>query len=415
LETADFTTMYTAFTFDSIVSRTMESVREAWAFIRDTKTPVGIDANTNPTLTTGGWSWDGLGYTMADLKELVSTAVNNNYTCNGGKVRRQIRGMPMGLPPAPQLANLACYPVERDHMHSLPPQLRSTAVSRYIDDIVHPSTMPLPTAAEYGMEYKVTASGESVVCLGVRVYILTHSNGERVVHTTVHDREADYPHHIVRYPLATTTAPTEQLGGVIMGRLEFARMACSHMGDFKQSVANVFRNAIWRGYSRRLVQSVWSRFLFQRWHATDIRVRELRSWFSKVWRWLLTGPNRAPPAPWATAIPLDQQHAPSTEDFLAVFGHPAAPAPTEGIDDLLAEMTPPASPRVGSNSDVMEVDHAAHVRHGKQRVPKHAHIHPPPEAPGQGEGEGSARAHPPSGAAHLPNNEHPPASTPSGC
>jgi hypothetical protein len=79
--------------------------------------------------------------------------------------------------------------------------------------------MPLPTAAEYGMEYKTTGSGESVVCLGVRVYILNHTNGERVVHTTVHDREVDYPHHIVRYPLATTTAPTEQLGGVIMGRL----------------------------------------------------------------------------------------------------------------------------------------------------------------------------------------------------
>ena len=63
------------------------------------------------------------------------------------------------------------------------------------------------------------------------------------MHTIVHDREERYP-TIVRYPLNATTAPTEQLGGVIMGRLEFARMACSHMGDFKQSVANVFRNAI---------------------------------------------------------------------------------------------------------------------------------------------------------------------------
>ena len=78
--------------------------------------PVGIDASVEPTLAMAGWSWNGLGYAMADLKELVTVAVQNNYTCNGGRVRRQIRGMPMGLPPAPQLANLACYPVERDHM-----------------------------------------------------------------------------------------------------------------------------------------------------------------------------------------------------------------------------------------------------------------------------------------------------------
>ncbi len=111
----------------------------------------------------------------------------------------------MGLPPAPQLANLGCYPVERDHVYALPPELRTTAVARYIDDIVRPTTMPLPTADQYGMEYKITSSGESVVCLGVKVYI-TESNGAREVHTTVHDREEDYPHHIVRYPLFTTTA-----------------------------------------------------------------------------------------------------------------------------------------------------------------------------------------------------------------
>ena len=385
LETADFTTMYTAFTFDTIINRTMLSAQEAWAFVKDNKTPIGIDTSVEPTLTTAGWSWDGLGYTMVDLKEMVTVAVQNSYTCNGGRVRRQIRGMPMGLPPAPQLANLACYPVERDHMQNLPKELRTTAISRYIDDIVHPTTMPLPTADQYGMEYKITGSGESVVCLGVRVYIMTHKDGQRAVHTCVHDREEEYPHHIVRYPLATTTAPTEQLGGVIMGRLEFARMACSHMADFKLSVANVFRNAIWRGYSRRLVQSVWSRFLFQRWHAVDIRVRELRTWFAKVWKFLLSGPNRSPPAPWATATPLREEHSGPVGDFLAVFGHPG-PLLVSGIDNLLAEMTPPPSPKAREHppatlfeedDDIMLVDRSEYVRHGKQRAPNPIPAAPP--------------------------------------
>ena len=97
LETADFTTMYTAFTFDAIIDRTMQSAQEAWAFVRDNKTPVGISPAVEPTLGVGGWSWDGLGYSLADLKELITAAISNNYTCNGGRVRRQVRGMPMGL------------------------------------------------------------------------------------------------------------------------------------------------------------------------------------------------------------------------------------------------------------------------------------------------------------------------------
>ena len=49
------------------------------------------------------------------------------------------------------------------------------------------------------MDYKTTGEGDSVVYLGVKVYI--HRDGEKQeVHTTVYDREESYPYHIVRYP-----------------------------------------------------------------------------------------------------------------------------------------------------------------------------------------------------------------------
>ena len=55
------------------------------------------------------------------------------------------------------------------------------------------------------MEYKKTAEGESVVYLGVKVYIM-NSGEQRGVHTTVYDREETYPYHIVRY-LSSTLWP----------------------------------------------------------------------------------------------------------------------------------------------------------------------------------------------------------------
>ena len=83
-----------------------------------------------------------------------------------------------------------------------------------------------------------------------------------------------------------TVAPSQQLGGVIMGRLVNAQEVCSRMKDFKESVANIFRHAMWRRYPRRLLQTVWSRFVFHRWLSTDVRVKVPRVWFNKVWSYL---------------------------------------------------------------------------------------------------------------------------------
>ena len=238
-------------------------------------------------------------------------------------MRRQIQGMPMGMPAAPQIANLACYPVEKAHAYALGPG-KSLAVCRYIDDL-YSAGVPLPPPEAYGMEYKQTSEGESVVYLGVKVYILKRDE-HREVHTTVYDREEAYPYHIIRYPEFGTVAPPQQLGGVIMGRLVHCQETCSHMKDLKESVGMVFRNALWRGYSRRLVQSVWSRFLFQRWHSTDIRVKELRVWFSKVWGYLAKTVCNQRPEP---SQPVPNVGSASDSRFLQIFGVPSAAAARE--------------------------------------------------------------------------------------
>ena len=145
-------------------------------------------------------------------------------------------------------------------------------------------------------------------------WIITAS-GASVVYTTVFDREFAYPYHIVRYPEFGSVVTSQQLGGVIMGRLVHCQETCSHMKDFKESVGSVFRNAMWRGYPRRLVQSVWSRFLFQRWHSVDIRVKELRVWFAKIWSFLARNGAQKVPNPLKPSLPLS-----AMEGSIAVLG-----------------------------------------------------------------------------------------------
>ena len=337
-ETVDFCTMYTSFPFKAMIERTIYAIDEAWDFVlqRDAAMAEG-EASLELTLGSKGWSKVGKGYSRAQVAELLTYLIEHNYVNIGGRVLRQIKGMPMGMPAAPQIANLACYPVEKAQAYALGPG-RPFVVCRYIDDI-YSAGVPLPSQEDYGMEYKTTAKGSSVVYLGVRVYEKEREDGTKVLHTTVHDREGSYPHHIVRYPDHATVAPREQLGGVIMGRLVHCQETCSHMEDFKDSVATVFRNAIWRGYPKQMVEKVWRRFLFLRWHAVDIRVKELRIWFPKVWAFLLKTEGTSPPEPCAPAPSLQ---AKGRSRFLDVFGvHPSA----------LSQPRPSApGARVGSSS-----------------------------------------------------------------
>ena len=230
-ETVDFCTMYTSCPFKAMIERTIYAIDEAWDFglQRDAAMAEG-EASLELTLGSKGWSKVGKGYSRAQVAELLTYLIEHNYVNIGGRVLRQTKGMPMGMPAAPQIANLACYPVEKAQAYKLGAG-KSLVVCRYIDDI-YSAGVTLPSQEDYGMEYKVTAKGRSVVYLGVRVYEKEREDGSKVLHTAVFDREEVYPHHIVRYPDQTTVAPREQLGGVIMGRLVHCQEACSHMEDF---------------------------------------------------------------------------------------------------------------------------------------------------------------------------------------
>ena len=233
------------------------------------------------------------------------------------------------------------------------------------------------------MEYKATSSDPAnVVYIGIRVQVRQDQDKVYRVHTTVYDREEDYPYHIVRYPHWNSVAPRAQLGGVLMGRFIACQEACLLFGDFKLSVGNVLRRAISRHYPFKLVSSVWSRFLFQRWHAEDIRRKELFSWFKKAWHYLFhQGYQRSDCAtPWSNLC-SDQP----TQDFLSIFGtdrvqsrrsptspantqppssspqpHPTAPEATSNdmdvdeqhqpLDDLLGNLTPEHAPNQPNSS-----------------------------------------------------------------
>ena len=144
-------------------------------------------------------SWP-IGKVMHTLTWILSRC----YIVNGATVRRQIKGIPMGIAPSPQLANLFCYVTERDFAEQT--KLRTMTNARFLDDLFAPD--PIPSEEQYGMKYAATGEWASVNYIGMRVY---EQDGK--VRTPIYDREEEYPFHTRRYPAKGSVVSAAQWKG----------------------------------------------------------------------------------------------------------------------------------------------------------------------------------------------------------
>ena len=164
--TVDFTTMYPCFDQKLLLERVKKAIAEAWIWEEQEGRDGGVQdrAPTEPVrLTNDGWKWFDAEATTADLlgawtldqvMKLVEFVVTNGYISRGGGLRRQVRGFGMGLPCAPQLANLACYTVEAGFSAKCKPKDVEMNF-RFSNDILT-LTGIIPKEKQYGMQHKTT-------------------------------------------------------------------------------------------------------------------------------------------------------------------------------------------------------------------------------------------------------------------
>ena len=127
-----------------------------------------------------------------------------------------------------------------------------------------------------------------------------------------------------------------------MGRLVAAQRTCSRLDLFQDEVAGIMTHANNRNYPRRLMHSVWSRFLARYWDASSVTSKELRAWFHRAWNQVIAaGANSSTPqgggshprTPWA--MPLPPRRAADTLQQ----GSPVAPPQAQGpLEHLLEAM-----------------------------------------------------------------------------
>jgi hypothetical protein len=281
--TVDFVTMYPSFDQKLLKARIEDAIREAWEW-EDQRSEEGTvlrvrrDGWVRGSLeeladTHGNWS-------IEELLELVTFVVNNGYVQRGTRVLKQVKGFGMGLACAPQIANLGCYPAERDYAARRDPKDVEHNY-RFIDDILT-LTGCIPSEEEYKMEYKVTRNKEGdFVFLGMELKWECRRGTARFV-TGMHFRDSSYPIRIRRYPAEGSMITESQRLGVVTGQFIRAQRLCSTLEKMKQAVQGVVLACMRRGYHRRELDRMWGKFLLQWWKAEEVRRGELRAWFRKM-------------------------------------------------------------------------------------------------------------------------------------
>jgi hypothetical protein len=144
--TYDFTTMYEALEHTALIEGCMVAASDAWKHqrrrvaaesgsrVEDVRLALSAHgwAEEDPSLEDSPHMW----YTEQRLREALTYMLDRLYILNGGVLRKQVKGVPMGLNCAGQLANAYGYAVEsrwwkskRSHQASCPEGTSTTSLS----------------------------------------------------------------------------------------------------------------------------------------------------------------------------------------------------------------------------------------------------------------------------------------------
>ena len=173
-----------------------------------------------------------------NFKTLIKFLINNAYFVCGDKILRQKIGIPMGLDPAPQMANGHLHKYEFDFQQKMAKSNYAVAKSlnhtfRFIDDIsplndkgnfdkyksqIYPSDLELN---------KENTGFKSASVLEMKIDII----GEKF-NVSVYDKRDSFGFEVFRYPSIHSNIPDKTLYNVFYSQLVHFSRVCNNMEGF---------------------------------------------------------------------------------------------------------------------------------------------------------------------------------------
>ena len=282
MRTGDFVTMYTTLPHEDLIMRVGGLVDAACVYeksVRRSSRGLYLCERSDGTFSWGKAKGpcyeDGkLKYSVQDVKYLIAFVVNNTYVMNGGVLRRQVIGIPMGTNCAPLLANLYLASCEREYMDRVwsenPARAqRMRSCYRLIDDLLAVNCPGVEDFLHevYPKQLKLSWTNTTLSEANFIGISLKHVVGESRLRLDVYDKRKAFPFRVRNYPHLDSVIPKSQAYGVFTGQLHRFHRICDDWEDFvKWAVDMGSYMALERGYSRLRLLAKFGNFC----HREDI-------------------------------------------------------------------------------------------------------------------------------------------------
>jgi hypothetical protein len=209
-------------------------------------------------------------WSLENILKASLVIIDSCYTLTFQECRKQVIGLPMGVEPAPPMANLCFYHYEKRFVDDLVRRIGTEEVirryhgfrfnGRFIDDCISPvyDSNGTLTEADYGgCQYSETGRGAQVIFLGIQ---LTISNPGSV-QFKARDKQHAFDFTVVRFPSwHTCVSPQVRVGtvtGMLVRTLRFTTLTPDMIQEM-QFLIGLFKQ---RGYVLKEVKLGVMKFL----------------------------------------------------------------------------------------------------------------------------------------------------------
>ena len=256
--TFDFSTLYTALPLDDLFETVSIVIHEARDAQGDAKFSWMLQVNPQSKGKTGAKWIDSKRsshrksehiFSIDELLDLLRFVIDNSFVVNGGKIIKQICGIPMGTNSAPVLANLYLYSYESKYMEKLTETDLNTArrfhlTFRLIDDVLsldNPQSDAFRTPKEQGGIYpaflscnETSTNTEHVNFCGIRIECQEYK-----FITSIYDKKDDFCFEVRNYPHIHSNIPEAVVYSAFTGQMHRFYRICNTHHLFSKHMSNL--------------------------------------------------------------------------------------------------------------------------------------------------------------------------------
>ena len=206
---------------------------------------------------------------VEDLIELTNYFIDNSFIAFKGKVFKQCIGIPMGIDPAPFMANLFLFYYEHKYMHKLLSSTESCKARklsrsfRYLDDLLslNDSGNFIESIIDmYPNELKLSCTDVNTIqadYLDLDIFITDNYFGIKLF-----DKRDNFNFVPINYPCLTySNVSSASSYGIYLSQLLRICRICTHINDFEMAINKLTQSFSNKGYQLPLLRRHFDKFI----------------------------------------------------------------------------------------------------------------------------------------------------------